>query len=481
MFSRVAHASGSLGVSAAPTSLGWSLSRWSGPLLVRAFSIDAPAQAPPVQPAPAQLWPTASSSSSSCPSVTSEPHQKRNLSEPRQERHLSLNQDRFGRRHNYLRVSLTDRCNFRCQYCMPENPDEIEVASNPDLLTADEIGTILRVMVRQVGVNKIRLTGGEPTLRSDFGAILETLGELREEQKALIAASSAADAVTGAANASTIKLEELSLGLTTNGLLLHRHMDALEKAGVTNLNFSLDTLIPADFGFISRRPQSWFHRVRKNIQTAIENPAFKVKINCVLMRKFNEGEIPKFINEFVRDYKCEVRFIEFMPFQKNAWSSQKLFGKQEILDVLHKNFPDDDIAPMLGRPLTETAQLWKGRDWKGRMGIISSMTDQFCGGCNRIRLTADGKLKNCLFGVDEFDLIEILRQQTTESAGTISAGLLSEPARLEGLGKGREEAQLIEEVRRCLLAKNAKLGGKKSMHELAQEDGANRPMVSIGG
>jgi len=373
---------------------------------------------------------------------------------------------------------------------MPENPEEIDITSNPDLLTADEIRTVLRVLVRQVGINKIRLTGGEPTLRSDFSAILETLGELREEQNALIAASSAtnaADAVTGAANAGIRKPENLSFGLTTNGLLLHKHMDALEKAGVTNLNFSLDTLIPADFAFISRRPQSWFHRVRKNIQTAIENPAFKVKINCVLIRSFNDREIPKFIDEFVRDFKCEVRFIEFMPFQKNSWSSQKLFGKQEILDVLDKNFPDDGIAPMLGRPLTETAQLWRGKDWKGRVGIISSMTDQFCGGCNRIRLTADGKLKNCLFGVDEFDLMGILRQQTSDSACTsMSVETLDERARLEALQQncleeGGEEARLVEEVRRCLLAKNAKLGGKKSMHELAEKDGANRPMVSIGG
>ena len=179
--------------------------------------------------------------------------------------------------------------------------------------------------VREFGITKIRLTGGEPTLRADFPKIVENLGRLR-------------------GSASRPDHDPLVFGMTTNGLLLHRHYHRLKTNGITKLNFSLDTLVPAQFAFISRRPETYFHRVVQNIDACIEDPAFEVKINCVVMNKFNHNEIADFLRRYCVDRNCEVRFIEFMPFDQNSWSRNKLFPRKEILEACRAFEPT--LAPV---------------------------------------------------------------------------------------------------------------------------------------
>ncbi|WP_100073970.1 GTP 3',8-cyclase MoaA [Chryseobacterium camelliae] len=279
-------------------------------------------------------------------------------------------QDRFGRIHDYLRISLTDHCNLRCFYCMPEEKYAFAPASR--LMQAEEINTLAKVFVSQ-GVKKIRLTGGEPLVRKDAPEIIESLGKLG-----------------------------IKLAITTNGIRIDEMMDELIQANVTAMNISLDTLEREKFLKITRR--DLFDRVKRNIDLALQHHV-KLKINVVVMKGLNDNEILDFI-ELTRDNRLEVRFIEFMPFSGNRWTSNQVVTLQEILLKAAGQY---EIIP-LPQELNDTSKKYKVPGYTGSFAVISTMSEPFCGTCNRMRLTADGKLKNCLFSKNETDLLTALRR-----------------------------------------------------------------------
>ncbi|HEX8016153.1 MAG TPA: GTP 3',8-cyclase MoaA [Flavobacterium sp.] len=280
--------------------------------------------------------------------------------------------DDFGRKHNYLRISLLEKCNLRCTYCMPA--DGIALSPKASLMTAEEIFAIAQTFVEN-GVDKIRLTGGEPLLRKDFPEIVSKLSTL-----------------------------EVSLSITTNGILIDRHIDVLKQAGIKKINLSLDTLIASKFHSITLRNQ--FEKVIDNLHLLL-NHDFQVKVNVVLMKGFNDNEIVDFIN-LTESLPISVRFIEFMPFAGNEWDRSKMVSQKEILSQVEENFSLDEIQKLEDEK-NFTARTYKIKGFQGDFGIISSITNPFCDGCNRIRLTANGKIKNCLFSNSETDLLTAFR------------------------------------------------------------------------
>jgi len=277
--------------------------------------------------------------------------------------------DRFGRIHDYLRISVTDNCNFRCNYCMPEECHSF--MKQAQLMTSEEIEALAKIFVKH-GVRKIRLTGGEPLVRKDFDEILQRLSVLGVE-----------------------------LLITTNGSLVHRHIEALKKAGVTSVNVSLDSLKGNTFEHITKR--NAFEQVWSNILLLLEND-FRVKINAVAIRGSIEHELVDFI-ELTRNKPLHVRFIEFMPFTGNSWHKNKVITAQELLANVQEQY---DIIKLKDEPHA-TASKYKAIGFEGTFAFITTMSKQFCGECNRLRLTAEGKIKNCLFGKDELDLLSALR------------------------------------------------------------------------
>lgn len=280
--------------------------------------------------------------------------------------------DKHNRNHNYLRISLTEKCNLRCAYCMPA--EGIPLLPSARLMQADEVFAIAKTFV-DLGVDKIRLTGGEPLVRKDFGVILKSLATLPVE-----------------------------LAISTNGILVDKFLDDFKAAGLHKINLSLDTLLPEKFLQITRRDN--FKKVMQNVDVLLAND-FEVKINVVLMRDFNEDEIVDFIR-FTRDKNVSVRFIEFMPFDGNAWKKDKMVPLAEILETAKKAFGEKLIT--LKNHENDTAKNFKIAGYAGSWGVISTVTSPFCSGCNRLRLTADGKMKNCLFSNQEMDLISALRE-----------------------------------------------------------------------
>lgn len=280
--------------------------------------------------------------------------------------------DDFGRKHNYLRISLLEKCNLRCTYCMPA--DGIALSPKASLMTAEEIFAIAQTFVEN-GVDKIRLTGGEPLLRKDFPEIVSKLSTL-----------------------------EVSLSITTNGILIDRHIDVLKQAGIKKINLSLDTLIASKFHSITLRNQ--FEKVIDNLHLLL-NHDFQVKVNVVLMKGFNDNEIIDFVN-LTESLPIAVRFIEFMPFAGNEWDRSKMVSQKEILSQVEENFSLDEIQKLEDEK-NFTARTYKIKGFQGDFGIISSITNPFCDGCNRIRLTANGKIKNCLFSNSETDLLTAFR------------------------------------------------------------------------
>ncbi|XP_063080035.1 molybdenum cofactor biosynthesis protein 1-like isoform X2 [Engraulis encrasicolus] len=286
--------------------------------------------------------------------------------------------DSFGRRHSYLRISLTEKCNFRCQYCMPE--EGVKLTPRAELLSSEEILTLARLFVQE-GVTKIRLTGGEPLIRPD---VLDIIGKMRE-------------------------FEGLkTMAVTTNGLNLTRMLPGLQKSGVDLLNISLDSLVPAKFEFIVRR--KGFHKVMEGIRKAVEMGFHPVKVNCVVMRGLNEDEIQNFV-ALTEEMPLEVRFIEYMPFDGNRWNFKKMVSYQEMLDHIRQQWPDLELVPGAE---ADTAKLYRVPGFQGQIGFITSMSDHFCGGCNRLRITADGNLKVCLFGNSEVSLRDQLRSGSSD-------------------------------------------------------------------
>lgn len=278
--------------------------------------------------------------------------------------------DQFKRVHNYLRISLTDHCNLRCFYCMPD--EHYTFAPPAALMQPDELQAIAATFVT-LGVNKIRLTGGEPLVRKDAGNIISNLAKLPVE-----------------------------LTLTTNGTRLHHFTDIFKSAGIRSLNISLDSLNAEKFNLITRRNN--FKTVWNNINLLIEQ-GYHVKVNVVAMKGLNENEINDFV-AWTRHVPVHVRFIEFMPFAGNKWSSNKVFTWQEILSTINSEF---SFLPLKG-DANDTAKKYIVPGHVGTFAVISTMSAPFCSTCNRMRLTADGKLKNCLFSKSETDLLSALRR-----------------------------------------------------------------------
>lgn len=284
----------------------------------------------------------------------------------------SILTDDFGRKHNYLRISLLEKCNLRCSYCMPA--DGIALSPKASLMTADEIYAIAQQFVNN-GVDKIRLTGGEPLLRKDFPLIVSQLASLNTE-----------------------------ISITTNGVLIDKHIDVLKACRVNKINLSLDTLIASKFFSITLRNQ--FEKVIANLHLLLNND-FKVKVNVVLIKGFNDNEIIDFI-KLTKYLPLSIRFIEFMPFAGNEWDRSKMVSQDEILNQVQHNFTETDVQK-LDDEKNFTAREFKIKGYVGSFGIISSITNPFCDGCNRIRLTANGKIKNCLFSNSETDLLTSFR------------------------------------------------------------------------
>ncbi|NWS46582.1 MOCS1 protein, partial [Probosciger aterrimus] len=286
--------------------------------------------------------------------------------------------DSFGRQHNYLRISLTEKCNLRCQYCMPE--EGVQLTPKSELLTTQEIITLAKLFVKE-GVEKIRLTGGEPLIRPD---VVDIVGQLHE-------------------------LEGLkTIAVTTNGMNLTRLLPRLKEAGLNAINISLDTLVPAKFEFIVRR--KGFHKVMEGIHKATELGYHPVKVNCVVMRGFNEDELLGFV-DFTKDLPLDVRFIEYMPFDGNKWNSKKMVSYKEMLDTIKQQWPELEKLPCA---TSSTAKSYKVPHFQGQISFITSMSEHFCGSCNRLRITADGNLKVCLFGNSEVSLRDHLRSGASE-------------------------------------------------------------------
>lgn len=323
--------------------------------------------------------------------------------------------DRFSRVHDYLRISLTDSCNFRCQYCMPD--ENIACLPNKHLMQVEEIEEIAKTFVG-LGVNKIRLTGGEPMVRKEFREILQRLSKLPVE-----------------------------LSLTTNAVLAHKYVDDLKAAGVRSLNISLDSLDRDTFKMITKRDQ--FQQVWDNIQMLLQE-GFRVKINAVAIEGVIEKEILDFI-AITKKLPLHVRFIEFMPFAGNHWESGKVITADQMLSWVEQEY---DIVKLKDEPHA-TAKKYKAIGHEGTFAFITTMSEHFCGDCNRMRLTADGKMKNCLFGKEEMDILGTLR-------------------------KGED---LVPLIRSSVLRKHAVMGGQFSNSYKGAEASKleNRSMIRIGG
>jgi GTP 3',8-cyclase len=281
--------------------------------------------------------------------------------------------DTFGRVHNNLRISVTDRCNLRCTYCMPE---EVVFMDRGQLLTFEEITHLVRVAV-PLGIDKVRLTGGEPLMRRDLPTLVKML--------------SAIDGLR-------------DIGLTTNGLLLADQAQALHDAGLRRINVSLDTLAPARFRELTRR--DGLDKVIAGIRAAKQAGFQPVKVNAVSIRGVTEHEVVP-LARFAREHGLEMRFIEYMPIGADQWERGKVYFAHEILEQLEREVaplvPADDYDPR------NPAMDFVYTDGGGRVGIIASISRPFCRSCNRVRLTADGKLRNCLFALDEVDVKRLLR------------------------------------------------------------------------
>ncbi|KAK8157969.1 hypothetical protein BKA80DRAFT_130997 [Phyllosticta citrichinensis] len=364
--------------------------------------------------------------------------------------------DNFNRQHDYLRISLTERCNLRCLYCMPE--EGVPLSPPDHLLSSPEIFYISSLFVSE-GVNKIRLTGGEPTIRRDILPLMHSIGSLRSKG-----------------------LRELAI--TTNGISLHRKLDSMVEAGLTGINLSLDTLDPFQFQIMTRR--KGFDAVMRSIDRVLEmnrmGAGVKLKINCVVMRGLNDRDIIPFV-ELGREKDIEVRFIEYMPFDGNKWNQQKMMSYADMLDVIRSKYPD--IAPAKGHK-NDTSKSWQIPGFVGKVGFITSMTHNFCGTCNRLRITSDGNLKVCLFGNTEVSLRDILRKDNggkPMDEQAFEAVKQLEMNRQQSL-VGQESAPSWSERERELLhVIGAAVKRKKEKHagmgEL--ENMKNRPMILIGG
>jgi len=288
--------------------------------------------------------------------------------------------DGHGRLISDLRVSVTDRCNFRCQYCMPA--EGLPWLERADILSFEEIERLVRVMA-PMGVTDLRLTGGEPLVRRDFPRLVSMLAR-----------------VPG--------IEDLSL--TTNAYLLERDADALVEAGITRVNVSIDSLQKDRFFQLTRRDS--LPQVLRGLEAiARHERVWPIKVNAVALRGFTEEEAIPFA-EFARSTSFQVRFIEFMPLDgDHAWSRDQVLAGEELRAIIDRVYPLEE-AP---REPHATARVFRFADGVGEIGFINPVSEPFCADCNRIRLTADGKLRTCLFSLHETDLREPLRAGVSDA------------------------------------------------------------------
>jgi len=287
--------------------------------------------------------------------------------------------DTFGRTHNNLRISVTDRCNLRCTYCMPE---EVVFMDRAELLTFEEIAHFVQVAV-PLGIDKVRLTGGEPLMRRHLDRLVRLLAPIPG-----------------------IK----DIGLTTNGLLLAAHAQELHDAGLRRLNISLDTLDPGRFREISRR--DGLEDVLAGIDAARAVGFNPIKLNAVIIRGVNDVDVVP-LARYARANGLEMRYIEYMPIGAEQWERGKVYFAHEILEQL-----EQAVAPLVpadGYDPHAPAMDFQYTDGVGRVGIIASVSRPFCMSCNRIRLTAEGKLRNCLFALEEVDVKHLLRGQADDA------------------------------------------------------------------
>jgi cyclic pyranopterin phosphate synthase len=281
--------------------------------------------------------------------------------------------DGHGRRIGDLRVSVTDRCNFRCQYCMPA--EGLPWLERDDVLHFEEIERLV-ALVAAMGVTDVRLTGGEPLVRRDFPQLVAMLAPLVED-----------------------------LSITTNGYLLERDADALVRAGATRFNVSIDSLQRDRFFEMTRRDA--LPRVLRGLEVLAGFPeAHPIKVNAVAMRGFTEDEVLPFA-QFAREHPYEVRFIEFMPLDADhAWTPDSVLSGEEIRAIIEQRWALEPVQ----REAHATARVYRFADGRGSIGFINPVSEPFCGDCNRIRLTADGRLRTCLFSLNETDLRTPLRE-----------------------------------------------------------------------
>ena len=297
--------------------------------------------------------------------------------------------DGFGRVHRDLRISVTDRCNFRCTYCMPQ--EGMQWQRREDLLSFEEIERVAQIMVERFGVNAIRLTGGEPTVRAKLSILVAKLAALN-----------------------------VDLAMTTNGVTLPLLADELRAAGLVRINISLDSLRADRFEQLTRRND--LPRVLKGIEAALDAGFSPVKVNVVVMKGINDDEIVDFAH-FGRDRGLVVRFIEFMPLDADEiWTNDQVMTQTEILKCLSSEF---DLVPL--ERTSAPATRWRYADGGGEIGIVASVSQSFCESCDRVRITADGQFRNCLFATEETDVRALLRSGVSDDdiAGALERSVSS--------------------------------------------------------
>ncbi len=293
---------------------------------------------------------------------------------------MSRLKDSFGRVIDDLRISLTDRCNFRCVYCMPA--EGLAWLPKREILSYEEILRLARIFI-DLGIRTVRLTGGEPLMRQDIDVLIEGLTRLNPD---------------------------LDLSMTTNGFFLREKAARLAEAGLKRINVSLDSLQPARFERMVRRDGQLVIKILDGLRVAREAGLSPIKLNCVVMRGYNEDELVDFAR-LGREHDYQVRFIEFMPLDaQGEWSMKAVVPGAEILARIHAVFP---VAPAGGNG-TEPATVYRFADGRGSIGVIASVTEPFCDNCNRIRITADGQLRTCLFSLQEHNLKGLLRSGATD-------------------------------------------------------------------
>ena len=283
--------------------------------------------------------------------------------------------DSFGRVHTNLRISVTDRCNIRCFYCMPDN--DVQFKPREELLSFEEIARFARVASR-LGVDRLRITGGEPLVREDLPTLIRRLGDIPGIR---------------------------DIALTTNGILLDKYAESLKAAGLQRVNISLDTMHESTFRQIARR--DGLDRVLDGIAAAQRVGFEKIRLNAIAIQGLTEPEIVP-LAEFSRQRNLELRFIEFMPLDADGqWQSDQVLSGQRIRAILEAAF--GDLVPVQREDPSQPAIDYRFADQGGRIGFINPVTQPFCSDCNRLRLTSEGQVRNCLFSVEEWDARKLMR------------------------------------------------------------------------